>query len=50
MDSNPGPVYQMELTFSHIEVFAVKLYICLKRPKIYEKEARVGPFLKKIKD
>ena len=40
--SNPGAWYRMDI-FSHWLV--VKLY-CLKRPKINEKEAGVGPFLK----
>ena len=37
--SNPGTVYWMDI-FSHI--FVVK--IVMKRPKINEKEAGVGPF------
>ena len=42
MGSNPGTVYWMEI-FSHI--FVVKICnVCLKRPKINEKEAGVGPF------
>ena len=46
MGSNPGTVYWMEI-FSHI--FVVKICnVCLKRPKINEKEAGVGPFFKKI--
>ena len=40
--SNPGTVYWMEI-FSHI--FVVKICdVCLKRPKINEKEAGIGPF------
>ena len=31
--------------FSHI--FVVKIDVCLKKPKINEKEAGVGPFFKK---
>ena len=42
--SNPGTIYWMEI-FSHI--FVVKICnVCLKRPKINEKEAGVGPFKK----
>ena len=42
MGSNPGTVYWMDI-FSHI--FVVKICnVCLKRPKINEIEAGVGPF------
>ena len=45
MISNPGSVYWMDI-FSHI--FVAKICnVSLKRPKINEKEAGVGPFLKK---
>ena len=45
MGSNPGAVYWMDI-FSH--TFVVKICnVCLKRPKINEKEAGVGPFFKK---
>ena len=45
MGSNPGTVYWMDI-FSHI--FVAKICnVSLKRPKINEKEAGVGPFLKK---
>ena len=40
--SNPSAVYWMDI-FSHC--FVVKMFIVyLKRPKINEKEAEVGPF------
>jgi len=42
--SNPGTIYWMDI-FSHI--FVAKIYnVCLKRPKINEKEAGVDPFFK----
>ena len=42
---NHGTVYWMDI-FSHI--FVVKdCNVCLKRPKINEKEAEVGSFFKK---
>ena len=40
MGSNPGN------DIFHIDLL-VKFIVCLKRPKINEKEAGVGPFLKK---
>ena len=41
--SNTGAVYCMNiLTFFHIDY--KKIIVCLKRPKINEKEAGVGPF------
>ena len=44
--SNLGTVYWMDI-FSHI--FVVKnCNVCLKRPKINEKEAGIGPLLKKM--
>ena len=47
MGSNPSTVYWMDV-FSHI--FVVKICnVCLKRPKINEKEAGVGPFFLKKK-
>ena len=46
MGSNPGTVYWMDI-FSHI--FVVKICnVCLKRPKINEKEAGVEPFKKNV--
>ena len=42
---NPGAIYWMDI-FSH--KFVVKICnVCLKKTKINEKEAEVGPFLKK---
>ena len=43
MDSNLGSIYWMDMTFFHIDLL-LKLN-CLKRPKINEKEAGVGPLL-----
>ena len=45
MGSNPSTIYWMDI-FSHI--FVVKICnVCLKRLKINEKEAGVGPFKKR---
>ena len=44
--SNPSTIYWMDI-FSHI--FVVKICnVCLKRLKINEKEAGVGPFFNKL--
>ena len=41
------PALHTGWTFFHIPIFAVKICnVCLKRPKINEKEAGVGPFKK----
>ena len=45
MGSNPSTVYWMDI-FSHIFVVKIVLFVG-KRPKINEKEAGVGPFLKR---
>ena len=40
MGSNPGAIYWIESTFFHIDFFVKKcIDVCLKRPKINEKEA-----------
>ena len=44
--SNPGNVYWMDI-FSHIFFYKNCNDVCLERPKINEKEAGVGQFLKK---
>ena len=44
MGSNTGPVYWMDIFFSLI--CCKSCIVCLKRLKINEKEAGVGPFLK----
>ena len=44
--SNPGTVYWMELTFFTLIGCKNCIDVCLKRQKINEKEAGVGPFLK----
>ena len=45
MGSNPGTVYWMELTFFTLICFKNFIDVCLKRPKINEKEAGVAPFV-----
>ena len=42
--SNPGTVYWMDIFHIYLLWNCV---VCLKRPKINQKEAGVGPFLKK---
>ena len=44
--SNPSGIYWMDMTFFTLTC-CKKCIVCLKRLKINEKEARVGPFLKK---
>ena len=41
--SNPGAVYWMDVTFFTL-MCCKNCTVCLKRPKINKKEARVGPF------
>ena len=42
---NPGAIYWMDMTF--LTLICCKIWIvCLKRPKINEKETRIGPFFK----
>ena len=41
--SNPSTMYWMDI-FSHIFVVKIVMFVCLKRPKIIEKEAGEGPF------
>ena len=36
----------LEGNFLHIFVVKIELFVCLKRPKINEKEAGYGPFKK----
>ena len=43
---NPGAVYWMEMTFFTLICCKNCNDVCFKRPKINEKEARVGPFKK----
>ena len=43
---NPSAGYWMEMTFFTL-ICCKNCIVCLKRPKINEKEAGVGPFLKK---
>ena len=43
--SNPGTVFWMDI-FSHLFVVKIVMMFVWKRPKINEKEAGVGPFLK----
>ena len=43
MGSNPGAVYWMDMTF-FIFICCKNCIVSLKRPKINEKEARIGPF------
>ena len=53
MRSNPGAVYWMDINFFQICLkidFCKKCIVCLKRSKINEKEAGVGPFLKKLEN
>ena len=38
----------LEGNFLHIFVVKIELFVCLKRPKINEKEAGYGPFKKNI--
>ena len=46
--SNPSTIYWMDI-FSHLFVVKiVMMFVCLKRPKITEKEAGVGPFLEEM--
>ena len=40
--SNPGTVHWMDIFFTYI--CCKNCNVCLKRPKINEKEAGVGPF------
>ena len=45
MSSNPGANYWIDMIF--FTLICLKFFIvCLKRPKINEKDAGVGPFLK----
>ena len=44
--SNPSARYWMDMTFFTL-ICCRKCIVCLKRPKINEKEAGVGPFKKK---
>ena len=43
MGSNPGGVYWMDMTFLKV-ICCKNCIVCLKGPKINEKEAEVGPF------
>ena len=43
---NPGAIYWMDMTFCTL-IYCKNCFVCLKRPKINEKEAKVGPFFKK---
>ena len=43
MSSNPGAVYWMDLTFFTF-ICCKNCNVCLKRPKINEEDAGVGPF------
>ena len=47
MGSNPSAVYWMDMTFFTLICCTNCSGVCLKRPKISEKEAGVGPFFKK---
>ena len=40
---NPGAIYWMDMTFCTL-IYCKNCFVCLKRPKINEKEAKVGPF------
>jgi len=42
---NPGAIYWMDMTFCTL-IYCKNCFVCLKRPKINEKEAKVGPFKK----
>ena len=46
VSSNPGAVYWIDLTFFTF-ICCKNCNVCLKRPKINEKEAGVCPFFKK---
>ena len=48
MGSNPGTIYWMDMTLFTL-ICCKKFIVCLKRPKINKREARVGPFFEKIK-
>ena len=47
MGSNLDGIYLLDGHFFTL-ISCKKLLVCLKRPKINEKEAGVGPFLKKV--
>ena len=47
MELNPGVVYWMEMTFFTL-IRCKNCIVCLKRPKMNETEARVGPFLENV--
>ena len=49
VSSNPGAVYWMDMTFFTLICCKNSNCACLKRLKINEKEAGVGPFLKTSK-
>ena len=46
MGLNPNTEYWMELTFFTLICCKNCIDVCLKRPKINQKEAEVGPFKK----
>ena len=48
MGSNPGAVYWIDMTFFSL-ICCKNCIVCLKNEKINGKEARVGPFFKKIR-
>ena len=41
MGLNPSAIYRMDI---FALIFCKNCIVCLKRPKIHEKEAEVGPF------
>ena len=45
MGSNPDTINWMDMTFFTLICYK-SCIVCLKRPKINKKEARVGPFIK----
>ena len=46
MGLNPSTVYYMDMTFFTLRC-CFNCIVCLKKPKINEKEAGVGPFLER---
>ena len=48
MSSNLGAVYWMDMTFFTL-ICCKNCIVCLKRPKINEKEAGIGPFVVQLR-